>query len=202
MPDGSKNQKADHHPDASSDQRPASTVVFDKVETNESDAKVDTVEDHLRDEGADCDRLEDRSTVVEEIVGASELLEHLQAHPECDPVSDSRSSEHGDNLRDWTALDFALSDNLGLNLFHLYDDGVVVWRSAIDAAKCLFRFLVSALAVCITRRLSEEQDADTKDEEINKADTENGSPGRGAVPETLVYTIVEARGKEYTQCDE
>ena len=122
MPDGSKNQKADHHPDASSNKRLASTVVFDKVETNESDAKVDTVEDHLRDEGADCDRLEDRSTVVEEIVGAGELLEHLQTHPECDSVSDSRSSEHGDNLRDWTALDFALSNNLGLNLFHLYDD--------------------------------------------------------------------------------
>lgn len=46
------------HPDTASYQRLAATVMFDKVETNEGDTKVDTVQDNLSDERADLNGFE------------------------------------------------------------------------------------------------------------------------------------------------
>lgn len=52
MADRGKDHEADEHPDAAADQRLASAVVLDQVKTNECDAKVDGIEDHLSDKGA------------------------------------------------------------------------------------------------------------------------------------------------------
>lgn len=66
--DGSKDEEANGHPDGTSNQRLATAKVFDNVQTDESDAKVDAVEDDLRDERVNSNRSENGRSVVEEVV--------------------------------------------------------------------------------------------------------------------------------------
>lgn len=161
MTNRSEQQEENHHPDTSSDKRFAATVMLDQVKTNEGHAKIDAVQDDLRDERADLDRLEDGRTIVEEIVRTCELLEHLQGHTKRNSVRYSRSSEHGADLRDETALDRAFCQELGLNFFHLSMDGVMVRWSAINTTQGFFGFVFSSFSIRITRCFREEQDADT-----------------------------------------
>lgn len=54
--------------------------MLDEIEPNKGDAEVDAVENHLSDERVDLDRLEDRCPVVEEVICACQLLEHLKQY--------------------------------------------------------------------------------------------------------------------------
>ena len=55
--------------------------MLDNIETVESCAKVDAVEDHLRDECiVDAGCLEDDCPIVKEVIGTGQLLQHLQSH--------------------------------------------------------------------------------------------------------------------------
>jgi hypothetical protein len=63
-----KYHEADKHPDRSGDERLATTVMLDKIEADEGDAEIDSVENHLGDvRVVDPDRSEDCGSVVEEL---------------------------------------------------------------------------------------------------------------------------------------
>lgn len=81
MPNACKNHEADEHPDGSHDKRPAATKVFDKVDASECDSEIDacvreitsilfrlgytrTIENHLRNEWADGNTVEDQRAIV------------------------------------------------------------------------------------------------------------------------------------------
>lgn len=69
-------------PDTTNDQGHTTTELLHNVQTTEGAPKVNGAKDDLGDEGIlNTNGLEDGSTVVEEVVGASELLERLETHP-------------------------------------------------------------------------------------------------------------------------
>jgi hypothetical protein len=102
---GREDHEADEHPDAAGDQRLTSAVVFDNVEAVEGGPEVDAVQDHLRYEAIfNTHGFEDDSAIVEEVIGARELLEHLQRHAQCDAVAHARRIKHRVPLGDGGGL--------------------------------------------------------------------------------------------------
>ena len=95
VPNGGKDEKHQEHPSGAYHQRSTAAIVLDDVETVECGAEVDTVENHLSNERiVDSSSLENYSSVVEEVVGTGELLEHLKTHSERDSVGHLWSPEH------------------------------------------------------------------------------------------------------------
>ena len=108
------------------------TVDFERTYSVEGGPEIDTVEDHLRHKGVvDSSRLEDHGAVVEEVVRASELLEHLQKDTKKNSVSHARCGEHlVPFCQRITASAFRLE--FGLDLFHLHVNRVVIGWGAVD----------------------------------------------------------------------
>ena len=92
--DSGPDHEADEHPSSTVHQTLAATVVLDNVETGKGHTEVDGTEDDGGDvRVAQADALEDASSVVEDKVGTSQLLEGLQGNAEQDTVEHAGTSE-------------------------------------------------------------------------------------------------------------
>ena len=79
MANRSEDHETDEHPASSEYQRFSTTTTFDNVKAQECCAEIDASEDHLSHiRVADSGTLENDSTVVEEVIRASELLKSLE----------------------------------------------------------------------------------------------------------------------------
>lgn len=176
MTNRGKDHEADEHPKRAGDERLAASVVLHDVETDEGGAKIDGVENDLRDEGVDVDGGEDGGSVVEEVVGTSELLGHLEQASKDNTVSHARCLEHANELGDGAALDLRLGTQLALDLLQLSEDGIVVLGGAIDAAEGSLGLFDFAHAVVESRGLGESEDANAEDDGPQPTEADDDSP--------------------------
>lgn len=152
--------------------------MLDQVETDEGNAKIDAVQDHLGHvRVVDSDALKDGGAVIEEldaksakckacrvsthVVSTGKLLEHLKRNPEHDAICHTWRSEHVDVLPDRSVFDLVLGTKLGLNFLQFGVDGIVVCRSAENRYHRLLCLLNASHAVVITWCIREEQYANT-----------------------------------------
>ncbi len=176
--------------------------MLDQVQTDEGNAEVDAVQDHLRDEGTDLHRLENGGAVVEEVIGAGQLLEHLQHDSEPYAVAHTWCSAHDHELRDRIALGLDFCPELVPDLFHLHVDTVVVSRRAIDLHQSLFCLFNSSVSIVKPWRLREEQDADSEHNGPDPAETDDDAPRRRTGSLVGIGSVVEACCQEDSQGDE
>lgn len=116
-------------------------------------------------------------TVIKEVVGTSELLEHLQPTTQGDTLGHLRSLKHAREFLDSVALDLRLGSELALNLLELDVNAVVVLGSAVNSAKSVFGALNVAHAVVITRSLGEGKNANAEDDGPEPTKTDDDAPG-------------------------
>lgn len=176
MADRGEDQEAAEHPNGTANERLATTKVLDHVQTNKGDGKVDGVEDDLGDEGVDLHRFEDGRAVVEEVVGAGKLLEHLQSHAESDTISHARGLEHADELLDRASLDLVFGAELALNLHDLGVDGPVVFCGSVHTADGLLGSFFVTMSEIVSRGLGEKQDAKAQDQSPDPAQANDDPP--------------------------
>lgn len=175
--------------------------MLDKVQSDEGDSPVDAVQDHLRHERADLHRLEDGGAVVEEVIGSRQLLEHLEAHAQQDSVPHARCPAHADEFADRVALGLHFGTKFVFNLLHLHVDAVMMCRGTVDLHQRLLGTLRLSLAVVISRRFREEENADTKHDGPKPAESNDDAPRAGIRLLMGVRAIVEAGGQEDAQRD-
>lgn len=176
--------------------------MLNHVQTDEGDAKVDTVEDDLGNKRVDLHRLEDGRAVVEEVVGASELLEHLKGHTKSNTISHAGSLEHGNELLDRAILDLVFTAQLALDFDNLSVHCPVVFRGTIHSADCLFGPLLFPVSEIESRSFREGQDTDTKADGPNPTETNNNTPATRVVSLVLDSAVVEAGGQPDSHSDE
>lgn len=194
--------EADKHQTGTSDEALATAIVLNNVEAEESGQEVDGVDDDLGDERVDLDGAEDDGAVVEEVVGTSQDLEHLQRAAEQEARQHAGSREHAGKLGDGAQLDVVLGAQLGLDVLDLGVDGIVVLTGTMDVAERLDSALPLAARKVVARRLREELDADTQADGPQESDAEDDAPGGRAVHLVLVGAVVEAGSQEDTHGDE
>ena len=135
--------------------------MLDDVETIEGCAEINAVQDHLCDERVvDACPLEDDGSVVEEVIGASQLLEHLKSHTERKTIAHLWSIQHSIPLLYSTASG-CLGTKLLLDFFQFDMNGIMICRSAIDFHHRSFGFFHLSFSVIEARCLGEGQDADS-----------------------------------------
>ena len=194
--DRGEDQEADEHPGGPCDEGLAAAVVLDDVEAVERSAKVDTIQNHLCDEAVvDAGGLEDDRPVVEEVIGAGELLEHLEGDAERNSVTHARSGEHPVPFREHVATGF-FGEELGFDLLHFHVDSVVVGWGAVDFQHCLSGLVLFSVTVVPSRCFWEEDDADTEDRGPDETDTFGDSPGCCLTALVLVGAKIDAGCKE------
>ncbi len=156
MADTGEDHKHEEHPERPDDERPTTTVVLDDVQSVEGSAEIDAVQDHLSDERVvDTGSLEDHRTVVEEVVGASQLLEHLEGDAKKDTICHLGSSEHVDPFLD-DSLMYGFGAKFGFDLFQLDVDAIMVLLSAVYFEHNPLGFVLLAFAVEVSRCLRED----------------------------------------------
>ena len=174
--DRCKNKETDEHPRTPRNKRLASSIVLNNVQTDKGNQKVNSVEDDLRLVAVNRHGAKDGSPVVEEVIGTSQLLEHLQRHTKEDTVRHARRLEHLNKLLNGVAFDLVLGAQLGIDFFHLSVDGPVIGGCAVDFAECVARAVDFALAVVETGCVGEEEDSDAQDESEDPADADDDAP--------------------------
>lgn len=171
---GGEDHEADEHPESAYNQRTTTAIVFNQVETEECTAKVNTAENHLRDVAVrDASTREDSRPIVEEVIGASQLLQRLQANTDSDSVCHSRGAEklHPGDL---SATDFLFVFLLDFFKFQV-ESAVVAW-DAVDFRECLdgpFHFVVT---VVVAGTFWEEEHAYAQDGGPDVGDAHGDTP--------------------------
>lgn len=197
-----KDHKADKHPDGAGNERLATAKMLNHVQTNKGDAKVDTVKDDLGNKGVDLHRLEDGGSVVEEVVGASELLQHLQSHAKSNTVSHSGSLEHCNELFDGAMLDLVFATQLALNLSDLSVNSPVIFRGTKYSADCLLSSFLITVSEIESRSFREGQDTNSEANGPKPTKTNDNTPTCRAISLMLDSSVVEASGQPNTHGDE
>lgn len=165
--------------------------MLNHVQTNKGDAKVDTVEDDLGNKGVDLHRLEDGGTVVEEVVGASELLQHLKSHTESNTIGHTGSFPHGDELLDGAMLDLVFAAQLALNLSDLSVNSPVVFRGAKYSTNCLLGSFLLAMSEIESRSFGEDQDTKSEADNPKPTKTNDNAPTSRVVSLVLDSSVIE-----------
>lgn len=177
MSDGGEDQEAHKHPHGPGYERLATTVVLDQIQTDEGDTEVDTVEDHLCHVAVvDAHATENGGTIVEKVVGAGQLLEHLQDDAEQEAIGHTRGAEHGDILANGPVLDLIVGLELGFDLLEFGVHGIVVGRGTENTDHRLAGLVDAAATVVVSRRFGEEEDSDTQNCGKNPADADDDAP--------------------------
>ena len=202
MADGGEDDEAGKHPGGPGHERLAPAKVLDDVEPDEGDEEVDGVEDDLRHEAVDLDGAEDGGAVVEEVVGARELLEHLERDAERDAARHLGRGEHGGELAHGAELDRVLGAQLGLDLLELRVDGPVVRPGAVHFTYGVGGAVGAAVAEVEARRLGEGQDAQAQDQRPHPAQADDDAPAGRVAAVVRDGAVVEGGGEEDAHGDE
>ena len=166
--------------------------MLDDVEAVECRAEVDAVKDHLGDVAVvDARRFEDDGSIVEEVVGSGQLLEHLKKHAERDAVTHAWCVEHIVPFCERIAF-VALSGELGLDLFELHGDAKVIWACAVDFCHGGFSLVGAAFAVGVSGCFREEKYAAAEDGGEDKTKADRKAPRDDAMALVFVDAEVDA----------
>lgn len=176
--------------------------MLNHVQTNKGNAKVDAVKDDLGNKGVDLHRLEDGGSVVEEVVGASELLQHLKGHTESNTVGHAGSLEHGNELLDGAMLDLIFAAQLALNLSDLSVNSPVVLCGTKDSANCLLSSFLVAMSEVVSRSFREGQDTDSEANGPKPTKTNDDTPTSRVASLVLDSAVVETSSQPDTHGDE
>lgn len=196
--DGGPDHEADEAPGGTGHETLAASVMLDNVQAGQSHAEVDSAQDDLGHVGVGkTNTLEDGGTIVEDEVGTSELLQGLKTNAEHGTVEHARA---GEDLVPGSLANGALLIELVLHIRHLLGNNAVVGGDTVELGHDLASLLNAAVTVSITRRLGEEQGADTEDERPSKANAHGDTP-RGSGVEAL-STEVDDVGDKDTEGDE
>lgn len=136
------------------------------------------------------------------IIGASELLEHLQDHTQGNAICHPRRTEHVNILSHRPGFDLALSAKFGFDLLKLSVDSIVVSRGAEDLHHRLLCLLRPTHAIVVARGIWEEKDASTENSSEYPANGDDDTPGAGVAALVLIGAEVEAGREEDTESDE
>ena len=159
--DGGEDHKADEHQGSTSNEGLAATKVLNNVETTKGGSKVDSSENDLSDERVgDTGTLEDGGTIVEEVVGASELLQSLEDNTQKNTVQHAWG---GDKFVPFLGL-LLFSVELRLDFSQLADDDDVVLWDTVETGHSRTGSVNLAVAVVEARAFRKHGHAETKDE--------------------------------------
>lgn len=151
--------------------------MLDNVKAIEGCAEIDAVQDHLGDIGVvdtgslrksvrilldfkhktqSSTHLEDCGSVVEEVIGTCELLEHLQEHSKRDTLTHLGSREHMNPLSDESLLR-SLGTEFSIDLFEFEMDTVMIGRCSVNLQHGLFGPLCLAISEIESRGFREQK---------------------------------------------
>lgn len=171
---GGEDDEPQEHPDTADDHGDTATELLTDIQTTESGEDVDGTEDHRGDVRVrDTDGGEDLGTVVEEEVGASELLKSLQGH------TDEDTTEHSWSREDLKPLGLTTGDlslELLADLTKLTLDLGVVRGDVGDKSQGLGGLGLSTTAVLPSGGLAHGQHTGTHDGRGDETDTHGNAP--------------------------
>ena len=200
MPHRGEDEEADEHPGGAGHEGLAAAVVLDDVEAVEGGAEIDAVKYHLGDVAVvDADGLENGRAVVEEVVGARQLLKHLKTNAEGDSVGHPRSGEQLLYLLE-PRITGGFGGELDANFFELVMYSPVVVGDPVDFCHGSLGLIDAAMAIGVARCFRKQKDTKAKDNGPEEPDTQGNTPG-ATVP-TRFGAIVDAAGQEDTKRDE
>ena len=175
--DRRKDHEHAEHEAGPEDEGLAAAKVLDHVQTAKGGDEVDGAEDDRGDEAVgEPGALEDGGTVVEEVVGAGELLQALQEHAEGNPVEHARA---GQKLV--PHLHTRLGVELLLDLVEFLDDHAVVLGHPVQLGHGAPGTVDLAVAILEARGFGEEGHAAAQDQGENDGQTKGDAPLGGAV---------------------
>jgi hypothetical protein len=139
----------------------------------------------------------ERSTYV----GTSELLEHLQPHPDRKTIRHLWRLPHTDPLLNRTVRYRRLRGKFSFHFLELHLDAIVVLWHAIYIHHRLGRLVNFALAEVESRRFGEEHDAHGEDDSPYKCESHSDLPRGGFAGLVAFGSIVEDCGEEDAESD-
>lgn len=184
-------EQAHEHPGSADHETLAAAAALNNPQRNQSSANVDGTENdrgnvRVRQAGG----LEDGGAVVEEIVGARELLASLKNHTEKGAVEHTRA---GEDLVPGVIAASGLSLLLVLNVLNLAVDELVIGGNTVQTSHDVAGLLNVALAVEPARRLGHEQDRATEEDGPEGGETVGNAP-LGAVVVGILSTVGDLFG--------
>lgn len=195
----SEHHETTEHPQAARNQGAPPSEFLHNIRPWNGHGKIDATENHRSLERiiqTGC--RENSCAIVEEEVGAGQLLKRLHANAEQSAVHHAWAGE--DFIPRVFSTTSVLGIELGLDFTDLAINFPVVLRHAVRLCNGGSRARDFALAVLPSRRLAEEHDADRHDDRPDVSDTHGNSPGRGVV--VCFGPVVDAVGDEDTKSDE
>ena len=196
MADRRKNQEHAEHEAGAEDEGLAAAKVLNHVQTAKGGDEVDGAEDDGGDEAVgETSTLEDGRSVVEEVVGAGELLQALQEHAQGDTVEHARA---GQELV--PHLHSGLGVELFLDLVEFLDDDAVVLGHTVQLGHGAPGAVDLTVTVLEARGFGEEGHAAAQDQGEDDGQAERDAPLGGAIH--ALGSQVDQVGDEDTQCHE
>jgi hypothetical protein len=196
--DRGEHHEAYEHPQGAANEGLAAAKVLDHVQAQEGGAEVDAAQDHLRHVAVlDPGALKDGGAVVEEVVGAGQLLEGLQDDTDHETILHARGAQHhepGDPAARHFLFVFLL------NLVKLQLQGPVVLRDAVDLGERRDGLVDFSVSVVPTGTLGEEGHAPAEDDGPEVRDAHGDAPGAGVG--AGLGAEIDAVGDEDAQRDE
>ena len=187
------------HPRSTDHHSLAATDVLNNPETEDCSDNVDGTENDGSDVGVlETGGRENGCSVVEEVVGTSQLLTSLEDHTEQTAVQHAGT---GEDLVPWVVTTSSLSLELLLDLGDFSVDESTVGVNTVETGHVGASLIDLALAVCVTGGLGQKQDGATKDDGPKCGETVGDTP-LSAVGVVLRCTVVDHVRSPDTECDE
>lgn len=195
---GGEDDEPREHPETTNNHGDTATKLLADIQTAESGGDVDGTQDHGSNVGVgDTDGIEDLGSVVEEEVGASQLLQGLQSHADEDTTEHSRGSEDLVPLLLATGL-------LSLEVLTDVTEGIlhfgVLLRNLRDESESLGGLDGTTTAELPTGRLAHDKHTHSHDGGRNEADTHGDAPGSRRLD--ALRAVVHAVGDKDTESNE
>lgn len=190
-------EEAHHHPGGTDHERDTATTLLDDIETAEGTESVDRSENELGDVRVlETSGSKDGGTEVEEEVDTSELLTGLENNTEDGTVHHAVTSE---DLNKAGLGQGALLLKLLTDLIDLAVDTGGVGLETSKASDVVASFILLTLSVGESRRLGEEENANTEKKGPEEVEAVGNSPRGAAV--VVVGTPVDHLSAPNTEGD-
>lgn len=195
---GGEDEEPREHPETTDHHGDTTTELLTDVQTTEGREDVDGTQDHGGDvRVGDADGVKDLRAVVEEEVGAGELLQSLKGH------ADGDTAKHGRGSEDLIPLGRA-AGLLGLEVLADVVKGVLNLGVALgdtrDESKGLGGLGLSTAAELPAGGLAHDEHANGHDGGGNETNAHGDAPGRGRLD--ALSAEVDTVGDEDTESDE
>jgi hypothetical protein len=133
-------------------------------------------------------------------VGASELLKHLQSHPNSKTIRHLGRSPHIDPFLNRIAH-CRLRSKFRSHLLEFHLDVIVVLWHTVNIHHSLGRLVDFAMAEVVSRRLGKEHDSNGENDSPDKCKSHGDLPGGGFAGLVALGGVVEDGGKEDAESD-